>query len=115
MEDTMESMSPRLPPGVFISITIAVAFWLWAVATTRDMKAAEPGSTGTLKSAMTTAFPDAAGWVDAVAEEPKKLLTTSKNSTATSNPKMIETRKTFPFNFNNFLLFLAIQQATYKL
>jgi hypothetical protein len=67
------------------------------------MKATEPGSTGTLKSAMTTTFPfpDATGWTDAVAEQTKKLLTTSKSSAATSKPKITETRKIFPLNFNN--------------
>jgi hypothetical protein len=56
MEDMIEIMSLRVPPGVFISITIAAAFWFCAVETTRDMKADEPASTGTLKFAMIT-FP----------------------------------------------------------
>ena len=53
----MLSMSLRLPPGVFISITIAAALLFCAVETTRDMNVEEPGSTGKLKSAMITVFP----------------------------------------------------------
>jgi hypothetical protein len=79
------------------------------------MKDAEPASTGRLKSAMTTVFPDAAGCVDTAAAETSKLLTTSKTSPITSKPKIIEAQKNFRVSFNNFPLFLAIYQATYKL
>jgi hypothetical protein len=58
MEVTIPSMLLRKPPGVFISMTIAAAPWLWAVETTRAIKASEPGSTATLNSATTTGCPD---------------------------------------------------------
>ena len=65
---------------------------------------------------MTTAFPlpEATGWTDAAAEETKKLLIISKNNAAPSKPKIIEVRKSFPFNFSNFPLLLPIDYATYK-
>ena len=109
------SMSLRYPPGVFISMTMAAACWLWAVETTRAMKVDEPGSTGALKFAIITgSFPEAAGWADATVVEPEKAPTASKKSTAQTKPK-IETRRTFTLSFNKFLPFLAIKLATYKL
>jgi hypothetical protein len=108
MDEIIVSMSLTLPPGVFISITIAAAFWLCAVETTRDMKAAEPASTGKLKSVMTTVFPDVADCADTVAAENGKLPTTSKTRPVTSKPKIIEAQKAFCVNFSIFLLFFVI-------
>jgi hypothetical protein len=93
---------------------MAAACWLSAVETTRAIKVDEPGSTGTLKFAMITLpFPDASIWVDATAEETKKLLATSKSSAA-SKPKVTEMQKYFRLIFDNLLPFLAIQKVTYK-
>ena len=87
---------------------MASACWLWAVETTRAMRVDEPGSTGALKFAIITGpRPEAEGWADATVVEPDKQPAASKKSTAHTKLK-IEIRKTFPFSFNKFLLFLAI-------
>jgi hypothetical protein len=111
----MESMSLKSPPGVFISITIAAAFWPWAVETTLDMNAAEPGSTATSKFAMTTTFPlfDASDWTDAADAGTKKQPNTNSKSAAQTRTH-IDARKTFLLSLNNFLLFFDIWHATYK-
>ena len=93
----MLSILPKLPPGVFISMTIASAFWLRAVATTREMKASEPRSTGRLKSATTTAFTVVVNWEGAWAKT-SKLLAANKKSPAKSKPNSIKTRKSFRDN-----------------
>src|SRR5208283_3749930 len=99
----MDRMSLMAPPAVFMSITMAAAFWFLAVDTTRDMKADAPGFTGMLllKSAITTTFPlpDASGLIDVSAEETKKLPAATKSSAAQSKPTTIGKRKTF-FGFN---------------
>ncbi len=78
MEAVMEVMSLRNPPGVFISMTMAAALLLCAVATTRDMNVDEPGSTGRLKSAIMTS--PAALFVSAKAL--RQLLATIKTRIA---------------------------------
>jgi hypothetical protein len=79
------------------------------------MNAAEPGSTGTLKSAMTTGLPDATDCADATAEKHRKQLATNKKNTVTNKPKTTEARKRFLSNANKRTLFLAIKQGAYKL
>jgi len=91
----MESISLRLPPGVFISTTIAAAFCLCAVETTRDMRVAEPASMGRLKSTMTTVFPDATGCVDTGEAKPVNCLPQTKRTLKQSSPKLMWQRKRF--------------------
>jgi hypothetical protein len=66
------------------------------------MKAAEPASTGTLKSATITACPDEVGWAE-TAVETSMLSTANTIRPVKSNPNVIEKRKRFRDKVNSLL------------